>query len=97
MELYKYPKVGNVRTFHIEAIQIPIVYNKYGDYDPDVLLYVLEDGAKRIRREALRRVERDIPQPYKEVQPLVIRANLGDTVKLRFWNSLDRRLFIHVQ
>ncbi|WP_289292179.1 multicopper oxidase domain-containing protein [Sporofaciens musculi] len=58
---------------------------------------MLEEGAKRIRREALRRVERDIPQPYKEVQPLVIRANLGDTVKLRFWNSLDRRLLIHVQ
>lgn len=39
----------------------------------------------------------DIPQPYKEVQPLVIRANLGDTVKVRFQNSLDRRLSIHVQ
>ncbi len=34
MELCKYSKTGNVRTFHIEAIQIPIVYNKYGDYDP---------------------------------------------------------------
>lgn len=39
----------------------------------------------------------DIPQPYKEVKPLVIRANLGDTVKVRFRNSLNRRLSIHVQ
>lgn len=97
MELCKYPKTEKVRIFHIEAIQIPIVYNKYGDYDPDGLLYVLEEDAGRIRREALQRFEMDIPQPYKEVQPLVIRANLGDTVKVRFRNSLNRRLSIHVQ
>lgn len=97
MELCKYHGMGNVRTFHIEAIQIPIVYNKYGDYDPDGLLYVLEEDAERIKREALQRFEMGIPQPYKEVQPLVIRVNLGDTVKVRFRNPLDRRLSIHVQ
>lgn len=64
---------------------------------PDGLLYVLEEDAERIKREALQRFEMDIPQPYKEVRPLVIRANLGDTVKVRFRNSLDRRLSIHVQ
>ena len=97
MELCKYPKTGNVRTFHIEAIQIPIVYNRYGDYDPDGLLYVLEEDAKRIRKKALQRFEMEIPQPYEEVRPLVIRVNLGDTVKVRFRNSLNRRLSIHVQ
>lgn len=61
MELCKYPKNENVRTFHIEAIQIPIVYNRYGDYDPDGLLYVLEEDAERIRREALERFKMDIP------------------------------------
>ena len=45
MELCRYPKQGNVRVFHIEAIQIPIVYNKYGDHDPDGLLYVLEEDS----------------------------------------------------
>ncbi len=97
MELCRYPKTGNVRTFYIEAIQIPIVYNKYGDYDPDGLLYVLEEDAERIKREALQRFGMEIPQPYKEVQPLVIRVNRGDTVKVRFRNSLNRRLSIHVQ
>lgn len=97
MELCKYPETGNVRTFHIEAIQIPIVYNKYGDYDPNGLLYVLEEDAERIKKEAVQRFEMEIPQPYKEVQPLVIRVNLGDTVKVRFRNSLNRRLSIHVQ
>lgn len=97
MELSKYPETGNVRTFHIRAIQIPIVYNRYGDYDPNGLLYVLEEDAERIQREALQRFEMDIPQPYEEVRPLVIRVNLGDTVKVRFKNSLNRRLSIHVQ
>lgn len=97
MELFKYPETGKVRVFHIEAIQIPIVYNRYGDYDPNGLLYVLEEDSERIKKEALQRFEMDIPQPYKEVQPLVIRVNQGDTVKVRFRNSLNRRLSIHVQ
>ena len=40
MELCEYPKNAKLREFEIEAIQIPIVYNKYGDHDPDGLLYV---------------------------------------------------------
>ena len=49
MELCQYPKKENVRSFEIEAIQIPIVYNKYGDHDPDGLLYVLSQDAERIK------------------------------------------------
>ena len=52
MELCEYPCRGKIRSFEIEAIQIPIVYNKYGDHDPDGLLYVLEKDAERIKREA---------------------------------------------
>lgn len=36
------------------------------------------------------------PQPYKEVQPLVIRANKGDEIQVNFYNKLDRRTSIHV-
>lgn len=37
------------------------------------------------------------PQPYKEVQPLVIRANKGDEIRINFYNSLGRRASMHVQ
>ena len=37
MELCKSPSNKKVRHFQIEAIQIPIVYNKYGDYDKNGL------------------------------------------------------------
>lgn len=93
--------IGNInqkkRCFKIEAIQIPIVYNKYGDYDPNGLLYVLKEDSQRIQEEAMRRFHQTPPQPYEEVQPLVLRVNLGDIVTIRFSHKLRRRLSIHVQ
>lgn len=42
MELCNYPCPNKTRYYEIEAIQIPIVYNKYGDHDPNGLLFVLK-------------------------------------------------------
>ena len=50
-----------------------------------------------IKEEAIKRWKQTIPQPYEKVQPLVIRANVGDTVKIKFTHSLNRELSIHVQ
>ena len=97
MELCNYPKKEQIRYYEIEAIEIPIVYNKYGDHDPNGLLYVLKQDAKMIKEEAIKRWKQAIPQPYEKVQPLVIRANVGDTVKIKFTHSLNRELSIHVQ
>lgn len=97
MELCQYPCQSRIRYFHIEAIQIPIVYNKYGDYDPDGLLYVLAEDAQEIQEEAMRRFQQIPPQPYEKVQPLVLRVNLGDEVRICFRHKLNRRLSIHVQ
>lgn len=41
LELCNYSLRRKARCYEIEAIEIPIVYNKYGDYDPNGLLYVL--------------------------------------------------------
>lgn len=97
MELCKYTGEERVVKFDIEAIQIPIVYNQYGDHDPDGLLYVLAEDAERIRRKALENFYQEIPQPYEEVRPLVIRVNRGDKVIVTFKHSLKRNLSIHVQ
>ena len=96
MELCNYTRPDRTRYYEIEAIEIPIVYNKYGDHDPNGLLYVLKKDADRIRQGALRNFSKEIPQPYEEVKPLVIRANLGETVVITFSHSLDRALSIHV-
>lgn len=97
MELWNYTSAQKCRFYEIEAIEIPIVYNKYGDYDPNGLLYVLKKDAERVRKAAYENFSMDPPQPAKEVQPLVIRANVGDKIKIRFTHSLKRALSIHVQ
>lgn len=97
VELCNYTQKPYIRTFEIEAIQIPIVYNKYGDHDPDGLLYVLSQDADRIQTGALQNFMKPVPQPYEGVKPLVIRANLGDEIHVHFRHSLDRKLSIHVQ
>ena len=97
MELCRYPSQEKTRFFEIEAIEIPIVYNKYGDHDPDGLLYVLKKDADRIREGALRNFSLEVPQPYEEVKPLVIRANVGEKVVISFSHSLNRALSLHVQ
>lgn len=97
MDLCSYPTPEKKRFFEIEAIEIPIVYNKYGDHDPNGLLYVLKKDAGRIRSCAMQSFSQKVPQPCKEVQPLVIRANKGETVVVTFTHSLNRPLSIHVQ
>lgn len=97
MELCRYCRCTQVREFDVEAIEIPIVYNQYGDHDPDGLLYVLREDADRIREGAIRNFQKEVPQPYEEVGPLVLRACAGDEIRIRFRHSLNRRLSIHVQ
>ena len=61
-----YPDSHIVRSFDIAAISLPIVYNKYGDHDPNGLLYVLKEDAERIEQEAWKRFRLSPPQPYEE-------------------------------
>lgn len=97
MELCNYPNSNKTRYYEIEAIEIPIVYNKYGDHDPNGLLYVLKKDADRVKEGALHNFALEIPQPYEGVKPLVIRANVGDKVVIKFSHSLNRPLSIHIQ
>ncbi|MGN0249809.1 MAG: multicopper oxidase domain-containing protein [Oliverpabstia sp.] len=97
MELCNYRSREKIRFYEIEAIELPIVYNKYGDYDPNGLMYVLKKDAERVREGAMNNFRQEIPQPYEEVKPLVIRANVGDKVVVSFSHSLNRTLSIHVQ
>lgn len=97
MELCNYPCLNKIRYYEIEAIEIPIVYNKYGDHDPNGLLYVLKKDANQIRQSAIRNFNQEVPQPYEEVMPLVIRANVGEKIVISFSHSLSRSLSIHVQ
>ncbi|MDY5642789.1 MAG: multicopper oxidase domain-containing protein [Candidatus Faecousia sp.] len=74
-----------------------IVYNKYGDHDPNGLMYVPAKDSQRIQKKARENFCLDPPQPYEEVRPLVLRANVGDEIRVNFHNRLNRRASMHVQ
>ena len=57
MELGCYSEKRYVREFFVKAIELPIVYNKYGDHDPNGLMYVLQKDAIRIRTKALEKFQ----------------------------------------
>lgn len=97
LELSEYKKSCNIRTFDIEAISLPIVYNKYGDHDPNGLMYVLKEDSQRIQNMAKKNFNMCPPQPFEEVQPLVIRANVGDEIHINLCSKIDRKVSIHVQ
>lgn len=74
-----------------------MVYNKFGDHNPNGMIYVLKKDSARIRKKAMELFKQPVPQPYEEVRPLVIRANVGDIIQVNFENKLDRPASIHVQ
>lgn len=69
----------------VVAIQQPIVYNRFGSHDPHGMVFALkrdlsnshgtEPGRARLREDLRPR-------------PLVLRANVGDTLEIRFTNLL---------
>lgn len=73
-----------IRHFDVTAIKINIVYNKYGDVDPNGLLYVLNENKSELERQV-----RECPGTYVDlVQPLVLRVNQYDTLEIEFTNEL---------
>ncbi len=66
-----------VRHYEIAAIQTDLIYNKYGDHDPDGLVFVpLED------------VDLVLAGKMKP-KPLILRANVGDWLEVTLHNVWD--------
>lgn len=74
------PPEGRVRQYDVVAIATDIQYNSYGDHDPDGLIFVL------------RKDEQQVLRGRKAPEPLVIRANKGDLVRIRLTNKLPEAL-----
>lgn len=87
-----------LREFDIEAISVPIVYNKYGDNDPNGVMYALKEDVNDIIQDAYDKFNMYPPQPSPKVVPLVLRCNEGDVIRINFHNCLhDTRASIHVE
>ncbi|WP_409254069.1 multicopper oxidase domain-containing protein [Bacillus sp. SCS-153A] len=81
------------RHFNIAAFEVDIVYNNFGDHDPNGKLYALKEDVESIKQA----VERSPGKPVKEIQPLTIRANKGDCISVTFTNELRENASIQIQ
>lgn len=71
------PKGAVVRRFEIAAIQKNLIYNSFGDHDPEGLIFVPMEQA------------RDVMCGKKEAVPLILRANAGDWLEVTLHNLFD--------
>lgn len=74
------PPGACIRRFEIAAIQKDLPYNRYGDHDPDGLLFVPLKDAENIRRS------RKLPIP------LILRANAGDWIEVTLHNLFEKEV-----
>lgn len=71
------PPDAVIRRFEIAAIQKDIKYNRFGDHDPEGLIFVPLEQAK------------DVMSGRKEPIPLILRANAGDWIEVTLHNLFD--------
>ena len=67
-----------VRRYEIAAIQTELIYNRYGDYDPDGLIFVSLEDADRVLSGKCK------------PKPLILRANVGDWLEITLHNMWER-------
>jgi manganese oxidase len=82
-----------IRRFHIVAISIRIVVNRFGDHDPNGMIYVLKENENLIKKK----VDLNPFSTVDLVEPLVIRANVGDEIEVLFENQLPFNTSMHIQ
>jgi hypothetical protein len=89
------------RRYDVVALQVPIAYNRHGDHDHDGLIFALRrnyDHLDRLGRQDARGnpvFHADQPDPL--VRPLVLRACVGETLRVSLTNRLQgRRVGLHL-
>ncbi len=71
------PEGAVIRRFEVAAIQKDILYNRFGDHDPEGLIFVPLEQAK------------DVISGRKEPIPLILRANAGYWIEVTLHNMFD--------
>ncbi|MCW2598860.1 MAG: uncharacterized protein JWM02_689 [Frankiales bacterium] len=84
------------KVYDVQAINVDIPLNRFGDHDPHGRMYVLSSRLADVRQqEASQKVS--IGLRNDPIQPLVIRANQGDCVAVHYTNNADGGSFgLHI-
>ena len=79
---------GTPRSYDVSAIEVRMTLNRFGNNDPDAFMYALDSNITAIRaEESSGQVSGGLRKDL--IQPLVLRANLGDCVTINFTNELS--------
>jgi manganese oxidase len=81
------------RFYHVVAIPIRIVLNNFGDHNEEGLIYVLKENESKVKDL----VRKNPFTPVDLVQPLCIRANVGDDIEILFENQICVAAGMHFQ
>ena len=74
-------------TFNVSAINMTMILNRFGVNDPNAMMYVLNQNISAVRAEDSARTVSSGLQGNDAIQPLVIRAHMGDCVTVNFTNA----------
>lgn len=82
------PGGAPVKTFNVSAIDVTIWLDRFGIHDPNGHMYVLDSMIPAVRaQEAAGPSSLSIGLRDDPIQPLAIRANMGDCVVIHFTNQ----------
>ena len=81
------PSQAPVKSYDVQAIDVDIPLNRFGDHDPQGKMYVLSKDVAAVRAEEQSRHVSIGLKDNDPIQPLVVRANLGDCVEINFTNN----------
>ncbi|MCL6581747.1 MAG: multicopper oxidase domain-containing protein, partial [Firmicutes bacterium] len=82
-----------LRRYRVVAMSVRIVYNRFGDHDPNGRMFVLKESAPEVKRL----VGENPFTPVDLVRPLVLRANQGDIIEVELENELDFNVGFNVK
>lgn len=78
------------RVYQVSAIHVNMTLNRWGDRDPMAYMYALNQNVAAVRAQERRGLPDRVSIGLRRdpIQPLVIRANVGETVQIQFTNRL---------
>jgi FtsP/CotA-like multicopper oxidase with cupredoxin domain len=74
-------------TFNISAINMTMILNRFGVNDPNAMMYVLNSKIAAVRAEDAAGTVSSGLQGNDAIQPLVLRAHMGDCVTVNLTNA----------
>ncbi|MPZ87496.1 MAG: multicopper oxidase domain-containing protein [Nitriliruptorales bacterium] len=84
------PSTAPVVSYNVSAIDVTITLNRFGDHDPLGRMFVLDGNIDAVRAQETAALPDRVSVGLRDdpIQPLVIRANLGDCVQINLTNRL---------